>query len=399
MTIVSVICLLAVCLIAVGFGIYTAYIRRSLTATVSELQRQQVAERDKAAEMNRLEMEMQRKVLLQSVENLSQKLAVTQADRIKDESKREINNIVEPLRRHLDNFDRLLRESGERETAARASLKGQIESLINLNRSLGDEARDLANALRSNGKAQGDWGEMQLTSILQQAGLEQGVHYRAQVTRDETGRVIRSEEGGQLRPDVLLNLPDNRTLVIDSKVSLTAYINYNTAADREQRKQAAKRHLDSVKKHIAELGTKDYPKSITGALDQSLMFIPIEGALQLALSQDPGLLQYAASMKVAIVTPVHLYSIVLLAEQLWRQDTQKKHVLEIAEAGGKIYDKLAIFVDSFNKIGENLRTVQNQYETAVKQLSSGKGNLISRVEKLKTLGANAKRQLPDAPEE
>ena len=139
MTIVSVICLLAVCLIAVGFGIYTAYIRRSLTATVSELQRQQVAERDKAAEMNRLEMEMQRKVLLQSVENLSQKLAVTQADRIKDESKREINNIVEPLRRHLDNFDRLLRESGERETAARASLKGQIESLINLNRSLGDE--------------------------------------------------------------------------------------------------------------------------------------------------------------------------------------------------------------------------------------------------------------------
>lgn len=104
-------------------------------------------------------------------------------------------------------------------------------------------------------------------------------------------------------------------------------------------------------------------------------------------------------MKVAIVTPVHLYSIVLLAEQLWRQDTQKKHVLEIAEAGGKIYDKLAIFVDSFNKIGENLRTVQNQYETAVKQLSSGKGNLISRVEKLKTLGANAKRQLPDAPEE
>lgn len=333
-------------------------------------------------------------MLLERVEALSQKLAVGQADRISAQSNREMQNVVEPLRRHLENFDRLMRESADRENSARAQLKGQIDSLIALNQSIGDEARQLTQALKGDSKVQGDWGEMQLTTLLEQAGLEQGIHFRTQVTRDESGRVIRSEEGGDLRPDVIVNLPDDKKLIIDSKVSLTAYADYASAEDKEQRRTAARRHLDSVRKHIRELAAKHYPDSIQGACDQSLMFLPLEGAFTLAVSLDADLLRFAASLKVAIVTPVHLYSVVQLAAQLWRQDAQDRNTLEIAQAGGRLYDKLAIFLETFDKVGETLRRSQEQYDQARKQISTGKGNLLSRAEKLRALGAKTTKTLP-----
>lgn len=368
--------------------------RRRLDETVEKMRNDHQRELQATEERTRRDAQERDRILLERVEALSQKLAVGQADRISAQSNREMQNVVEPLRRHLENFDRLMRESADRENSARAQLKGQIDSLIALNQSIGDEARQLTQALKGDSKVQGDWGEMQLTTLLEQAGLEQGIHFRTQVTRDESGRVIRSEEGGDLRPDVIVNLPDDKKLIIDSKVSLTAYADYASAEDKEQRRVAARRHLDSVRKHIRELAAKHYPDSIQGACDQSLMFLPLEGAFTLAVSLDADLLRFAASLKVAIVTPVHLYSVVQLAAQLWRQDAQDRNTLEIAQAGGRLYDKLAIFLETFDKVGETLRRSQEQYDQARKQISTGKGNLLSRAEKLRALGAKTTKNLP-----
>lgn len=369
--------------------------RRRLDETVEKMRNDHQRELLATEERTRRDAQERDRMLLERVEALSQKLAVGQADRISAQSNREMQNVVEPLRRHLENFDRLMRESADRENSARAQLKGQIDSLIALNQSIGDEARQLTQALKGDSKVQGDWGEMQLTTLLEQAGLEQGIHFRTQVTRDESGRVIRSEEGGDLRPDVIVNLPDDKKLIIDSKVSLTAYADYASAEDKEQRRTAARRHLDSVRKHIRELAAKHYPDSIQGACDQSLMFLPLEGAFTLAVSLDADLLRFAASLKVAIVTPVHLYSVVQLAAQLWRQDAQDRNTLEIAQAGGRLYDKLAIFLETFDKVGETLRRSQEQYDQARKQISTGKGNLLSRAEKLRALGAKTTKNLPN----
>ncbi len=368
--------------------------RRRLDETVEKMRNDHQRELQATEERTRRDAQERDRMLLERVEALSQKLAVGQADRISAQSNREMQNVVEPLRRHLENFDRLMRESADRENSARAQLKGQIDSLIALNQSIGDEARQLTQALKGDSKVQGDWGEMQLTTLLEQAGLEQGIHFRTQVTRYESGRVIRSEEGGDLRPDVIVNLPDDKKLIIDSKVSLTAYADYASAEDKEQRRTAARRHLDSVRKHIRELAAKHYPDSIQGACDQSLMFLPLEGAFTLAVSLDADLLRFAASLKVAIVTPVHLYSVVQLAAQLWRQDAQDRNTLEIAQAGGRLYDKLAIFLETFDKVGETLRRSQEQYDQARKQISTGKGNLLSRAEKLRALGAKTTKTLP-----
>lgn len=368
--------------------------RRRLDETVEKMRNDHQRELQATEERTRRDAQERDRMLLERVEALSQKLAVGQADRISAQSNREMQNVVEPLRRHLENFDRLMRESADRENSARAQLKGQIDSLIALNQSIGDEARQLTQALKGDSKVQGDWGEMQLTTLLEQAGLEQGIHFRTQVTRDESGRVIRSEEGVDLRPDVIVNLPDDKKLIIDSKVSLTAYADYASAEDKEQRRTAARRHLDSVRKHIRELAAKHYPDSIQGACDQSLMFLPLEGAFTLAVSLDADLLRFAASLKVAIVTPVHLYSVVQLAAQLWRQDAQDRNTLEIAQAGGRLYDKLAIFLETFDKVGETLRRSQEQYDQARKQISTGKGNLLSRAEKLRALGAKTTKTLP-----
>lgn len=399
MTAVYIICAVALIAVAVVSLLSIQSSRRRFDATVEAMRRDHQRELQAAEERSRREVGERDRMLLERVEALSQKLAVGQADRISRQSNREMESVVEPLRRHLENFDRLMRESADRENSARAQLKGQIDSLIALNQSIGEEARQLTQALKGNSKVQGDWGEMQLTTLLESAGLEPGIHFRTQVTRDEAGRVIRNEEGGDLRPDVIVNLPDDKKLIIDSKVSLTAYAEYAAAEDTARRRAAAKRHLDSVKRHVRELSAKHYPDNINGACDQSLMFLPLEGAFTLAVSMDADLLRFAASRKVAIVTPVHLYSVVQLAAQLWRQDAQDRNTLEIAQAGGRLYDKLAIFLETFDKVGESLRRSQEQFEQARKQISTGKGNLLSRAEKLRTLGAKTTRQLPPSQDD
>lgn len=383
-------------LVAGGVAFYGISRRTNGEKEVQKLQQQHLKELAEVQRVARHEAEAQNRQLLAEVKALSHQLAVEQADRIRSESAMQMKAVVEPLRQHLTDFGNLVRESYDRENRARSSLSGQIEQLINLNLSIGDEARQLSRALKGDSKVQGDWGEAQLTTLLEQGGLQPGVHFKTQLTRDDAGNVLRDEQGALQRPDAVLLLPQGKKLIIDSKVSLTAYVAYNAAEDDEERRVQARRHVDSVKKHIRELADKNYPSLMEGACDQTLMFMPIEGALMLAVRMDSELLHYAASVHVAIVSPLHLYSVVQLASQLWRQDAMDHNAMEIAEAGGRLYDKLAGFCTTFEKTGESLNRALAQWEEARRQLTTGRGNIVSRAEKLRALGAKASKRIPIA---
>lgn len=374
------------------------YIRRSRVSLSEALARQQESHRRELELISRQQRETyeaQNARLLAEVRSLSQQLASEQSERIRRESSREMQGVVEPLKQHLEIFGKLVRESRDSETAARSSLKGQIEQLMALNRSIGDEARELTKALKGDSKVQGDWGEAQLTTLLEQGGLQPDIHFSTQQTRDVSGRTIRNEEGNLRRPDVVIMLPDNRRLVVDSKVSLSAFAEYTAATDPEEQKRLAKKHLESVRKHVKELSDKNYPALIQGACDQSLMFMPVEGAFLLALRLDAGLLRYAAALHVAIVTPTHLFSVVQLAAQLWRQDAQDRNTQRIAEVGGRLYDKLALFLTNFDKVGETLDRARATWSDARAQLASGRGNALRTASQLRDLGAKVTKILPD----
>lgn len=396
---ITVIVLLLALAVVAGVLFYSNSRKGNLTRELQQMQQQHLKELEMVSRSARESAEAQNRQLLAEVKALSQQLAVEQSDRIRHESSIQMKAVVEPLKQNLESFGKLVRESYDRENTARSSLSGQLEQLMALNRSIGDEARQLTNALKGDSKVQGDWGESQLTTLLEHAGLQPDIHFKAQVTRDETGKILRNEEGGLQRPDVVIYLPQGKQLIVDSKVSLTAFVAYNAAENEEERRRQARKHTESVRRHIKELAAKNYPASLKGACDQTLMFMPLEGALMLAIRMDPELLQYAASVHVAIVSPLHLYSVVQLAAQIWRQDAQDHNALEIAEAGGRLYDKLAGFCATFEKTGETLNRALAQWEEARKQLSTGRGNVLTRAEKLRSLGAKATKRLPQSYEE
>lgn len=339
--------------------------------------------------------EMQQTQLMAQVKSLSQQLAQDQAERMRMESSRELAVAIEPLRQHLDSLGRLVRESRDHETAARASLQGQIEGLMNLNLTISRDAQQLTQALKGDSKVQGDWGEMQLVTLLEQGGLQPDIHFQTQMTRDESGRTLRDEGGSLRRPDVVILLPEGKRLIVDSKVSLTAFADFSASTDKDEQKRLAHKHLESMRKHIRELSEKNYPALIKGACEQSVMFVPVEGALSLAMRQDPGLLRYAAELRVSLATPIHLFSLVQLTSQLWRQDAQDRNTQRIAEVGGRLYDKLALFLNNFDKIGESLDRVHTIWADARAQLSTGRGNALRTAEQLRELGAKVSRRLPD----
>lgn len=310
------------------------------------------------------------------------------------ENRRQLNDMLEPMRQHIEGFKELVTRSYDNENKERSMLSGRIDQLMQLNRTIGDEARNLAEALRGNSKIQGDWGEMILETLLEQSGLEKDIHFKTQLTRDADGKVIYSEEGTQLRPDVVVSLPGNRSLIIDSKVSLNAFVDYMGAEDSSERKKLGQKHLESVKRHIKELGVKHYQTVVKGASEQVIMFMPSENAYVLAVRLDPKLWKLAMDNHVTLASPAHLFSIMQLTAQLWREDAQDRNVRNIAKEAGALYDKLCGFLDSFREIDKNIQKAQESYRTAYSRLAQGKGNAIGRAEKMKQLGAVTTRSIP-----
>lgn len=325
---------------------------------------------------------------------IANEVLANSTDRLRQQSETQIKDILTPLKENIESFRKKVEDTYNSEARERFSLQQSLREMMELNRSIGKEAKELADALRGNSKVQGDWGEMILETILEKSGLKRDVHFHVQLTTDENGTVLRDAAGHSLRPDVVVDFPDGRCIVIDSKVSLTAYINMVNAGAASESEQYAQQHLNSVKAHIKELACKNYQDYIGNkSTDFVMMFIPNEGAYLAAMNLDPMLWQEAYDRRVIIISPTHLISAVRLIEQLWRQDDMKRNVIEIATESGKMYDKFVGFVDDMSKIGRGLESTQNAYEGAIKKLRSGTGNLITRAENLRKLGAKATKRL------
>lgn len=305
-----------------------------------------------------------------------------------------LDELLAPLRNELETFRKRVDEVYNHEAREIFALKDQIEKLSAESRSIGAEARQLSVALKGGTTVQGNWGEMVLEEILEKSGLTKGREFFVQVTRDESGNTLINEHGGQLRPDVVVKYPGGRCVVIDSKVSLTAYMDMTEATTSENRKEASARHIQSVKNQMRKLRGKGYAEIVGDQkLDFVVMFIPNEGAYIAAMQHEPTLWQEAYDSGVLIVSPTHLISILKLIEQMWRQDTVTRNVMEIAKEGGELHHKFVGFIADLQSIDKALDSAKKAYEKAFVKLQ-GRGSLAARAKRLETLGAKIKEPLP-----
>ena len=317
---------------------------------------------------------------------------------MRESNRNQLGEILSPFKTDLENLKKTIHDCYTGEVSEVKSLRDSIKELNELNTTIGREAKELTLALKGNSKVQGDWGEMLLKQLLEKSGLEEGVNYVLQATENEDGSKIKGETGGQLRPDAIFYLPEGKSLVIDSKVSLTAYTDYVNASAEEQ-SVALAAHLRSVKQHIDELARKEYPKYVQNAADFVMMFVPNEGAYLAALNADKELWESAYQRHIVIISPTHLISVLKLMYQLWIRDKQTKNALKIAEETGKLYDKFVNFVGDLEEVGKHIDKANVVYEEAYKKLSSGKGNLLSRVEGIRELGVKTAKKLKVDTEE
>ena len=327
-------------------------------------------------------------------QDVAKELLAEQSRTMRETNELRMSEIVKPLTQNLESLKRSIDGYKTEQVSYAAALKQQIKDLSDMNRNIGQEAKELTLALRGDSKVQGDWGEMMLKQILDMSGLQEGVNYETQMTREADGTVLKTDDGARMRPDVVFFMPDNKRLIIDAKTSLSAYVDYVNASDDDTRSDALRRHLLSVRKHVDELANKNY-QSIKDSADFVMMFIPNEPAYMLAMSSDASLWEYAYKRQVVMVSPSHLISVVKLISQLWARDNQSKNAIAIAEEAGKMYDKLVGFIADLDAVGKALENAQKAHSDAKKKLFDGRGNLVGRAQKVKELGAKASKLLPE----
>lgn len=366
----------------------------------SELRSRYAASREQTAALTR-ELETEKNESGQRFKSIADQVLKETSKEMKTSGEQRISEILSPLAKNIDEFRKFMTDSFRSEAEGRATLKAHIETLRDINSTIGKEARELTIALRGNSKIQGDWGEMILTTLLEKSGLQEGIHYTVQQTRDDENRTLRGDEGRLLRPDVVICYPDGKKIVIDSKVSLTAFTEMVNAEDENSRNIFRAQHLKSVRKHVDELSSKDYPKAIGSdvSADFALMFIPHEPAYLAAMESDNSLWEYAYSRRVVIVSPTHLLSVLRLLSQVWQQDKINRNTLRIAEESGKMLDVLFSFKDDMDNIEKALENARAAHDKAIKHLFTGNGNVAKRASTLLELGAKAKKSLPKSWEE
>ncbi|HIF96874.1 MAG TPA: DNA recombination protein RmuC [Planctomycetes bacterium] len=326
-------------------------------------------------------------VLTTQFRALSAEMLEKHGTTLKSQNKEQIEGILKPLREKIVDFERGLSNRHTQASEQNAALKEQLAQLGKLNQAMVDEASNLTRALKGEAQTQGAWGEMILETILQKTGLHEGIEYDTQVS-------VTDPEGRRLRPDVVVNLPDGERIVVDSKVSLTAFEKFVNSDDEEEKKAALAAHVTSLRSHVDELAGKDYTGAVGSRLDYVIMFIPIEGALAVALSGDMELAGKAIERNVAIATPTTLMAVLKTVSAMWRIERQHRNAEEIAKRAGLLYDKFVGFVESLEGVGQRIQQAQAAYDTAHDRLVSGSGNLVRQVETIKVLGAKTKKALP-----
>lgn len=303
--------------------------------------------------------------------------------------------ILKPLNEKLVEFKIKVEETYDKESKQRFSLEERIRELVVLNNQISEDANNLTKALKGSNKIQGNWGEMILESILEKSGLKKGEEYYVQETlRDEYGNTLRGNEGNRMQPDIIVKYPGGRKIIIDSKVSLAAYVRYVEADMDELKIIAEKDHLLSIRQHIDELSKKAYQDYIE-SLDFVMMFVPNEPAYILAMQLDSALWDYAYRKRILLISPTNLIASLKVVADLWKREYQSRNAIEIAKRGAALYDKFAGFVDTLQDVGKNIDRTQKAYDKAFSQLKDGNGNLIRQAEMLKELGIKAQKELPN----
>lgn len=363
---------------------------RELESVRGRLREQDVVlDKERKATAEKLELlERNRDALKQEFENLANRIFEQKSERFSQQTRTSLDSLLNPFRDQIQDFRKRVEDVYTTETKDRQALRSEIKSLQDLNRQITEEAANLTRALKGDKKIQGNWGELILERVLEKSGLRKGVEY-------ETQGSYRDADGQLLRPDVVVHLPDQRNLIIDSKVSLLAYQQWVTEEDETARENHLKAHVEAVRQHIRGLSEKDYSQ-LHGlhSPDFVLLFMPIEPAFVAAFQYDENLFAEAFEKKIIVVTPTTLLATLRTIENIWRYERQSQNARKIADRAGAVYDKLRVFVESMEKMGGQLQTVQTTYEGAMNTLTRGRGNLISQASKFVELGVRVKKELP-----
>jgi len=346
-------------------------------------------ERQSAAEKLAL-LEHNRDALKQEFENLANRIFDQKSERFSQQNQSSMDTLLKPFRDQLSDFRQRVETVHTTETRDRQALRSEIKSLQELNRQITEEASNLTRALKGDKKIQGNWGELILERVLERSGLRKGIEY-------ETQGSYRDSDNQLLRPDVVVHLPDNRNLVIDSKVSLVAYQQWVISDEGSARDAALKQHMDAVRNHIRSLSDKDYSQ-LNGlrSPDFVLLFMPIEPAFVAAFQHDDSLFSEAFERKIIVVTPTTLLATLRTIENIWRYERQSQNARLIAERASAVYDKLRVFVEAMERLGGQLHTAQGSFDSAMNTLTRGRGNLISQANRFVELGVRVKKELPKA---
>ena len=343
---------------------------------------------DKRLQEQKSELENIQKQFTEKFENLANRIFEEKSKKFTEQNKTQLDDLLKPLGEKIKDFEKKVTDVYNDENKERATLKGEIIKLFELNQQMAKEANNLTRALKGETKTQGNWGEFILETILGKSGLRKDHEYHTQ--QSMTG-----EEGKRLQPDIVIRPPDEKHLIIDSKVSLVAYERFYSSEIEEEKLIALKEHVASLRKHIKDLSEKNYQKLYqVNSLDFVLLFMPIEPAFSAAIQTDPELFNDAFAKNIVIVSPTTLLATLRTVANIWRQENQNRNAQEIARLGGSMIDKLTGFIDDLIDVGKKMDGAKTTYEEAMKKLHTGRGNVITTAEKMRVLGAKADKPLP-----